>query len=145
MKHFILSLSIVVGFWCTKGHAQNAAIEKIASKLTASQFADLQNNTPYKYQGMLMFYTDSWFISEQGVLRNPTEQEIRTIDIDRFTPARLQDQRTTVSDNQSGLTLVLMGKDEFEQLYMGRLSSTDLQAYLAYKSSLENTHLKSSK
>jgi len=28
---------------------------------------------------------------------------------------------------------------------MGRLNPTDLQAYLAYKSSLENTHLKSSK
>jgi|NOAtaT_7_FD_contig_71_572556_length_502_multi_2_in_0_out_0_1 hypothetical protein len=145
MKHFILSLSIVVGFWCAKGHAQNAAIEKIANKLTEAQFVDLQSNTPYKYQGMLMFYSDSWFISEQGVLRAPTEQEIRTVDIDRFTAARLQDQRTTVYDDLSGLTMVLMGKDEFEQLYMGRLNPTDLQAYLAYKSSLENTHLKSSK
>ena len=115
-------------------HGQSAAEQKISAKYSSDQIADIQTHTPYKYQGLLLFYTDSWLVSDQGQLRAPNDQEILAIDLDQYTPQRSETSRVTVQDATLGTEIVLLGRQEFEATYLTRLNPTDKQAYLAYKS-----------
>jgi hypothetical protein len=134
MKNFTLLFIWVLLSTCKFAFGQSpAAQEKLAHRYTPSQVEDLRINTHYKYVGLLYYYERSWLVQDAGQLRNPTEDEIRTVELDAWMPLRAVTERVTIPAGLNGMDVVLLSRDEFEVAYLARLDVHDRQQYEAYK------------
>ncbi len=144
MKTFTLIVLWTILSSCTHAFGQSpAAQEKLARRYTPSQVEDLRVNTHYKYVGLLYYYEGSWLVQEAGQLRNPTEDEIRAVDLDAWMPLRSVTDRVTIPAGLNGMDVVLLSRDEFEVAYLARLDANDRQQYEAYKAQQMNLQAKS--
>jgi hypothetical protein len=119
-----------------------AAEQKLAAKYDAAQLEDIQTHTHYKYVGLLLFYAESFLVEENDHPRPATEAEIQAVDLDAYNPLRQVDANVVVKDQATGLKLVLLSRDNFEQLYRAKLNDADLLAYEQYKASVLSTATK---
>jgi hypothetical protein len=137
----VLLFSLVFAFSGLDAQS-DAALQKVNSRYSPEQVADMQSHTSYKYQGLLLFYSHSWLVDHQGQLLAPTESEILTIDIDQYNPMRSESSRVSIHDDATGMDLVLLGRQEFEVLVLSKLNAADKAAYLAQKAILTNESTK---
>lgn len=144
MKMFTLLFTWALLSTCTLVHGQSpAAQEQLARRYSPSQVEDLRVNTHYKYVGLLYYYESSWLVQDAGQLRNPTEDEIRTVDLDAWMPLRSVTDRVTIPAGLNGMDVVLLSRDEFEVAYLTKLDAYDRQQYEAYKALQVNLQVKS--
>lgn len=137
----MLLFAVVIGF--SRLNAQSdAALQKVNSRYSPEQVADMQSHTSYKFQGLLLFYSHSWLVDHQGQLLAPSESEILAVDIDQFNPLRSENSRISIHDDATGMDLVLLGRQEFEELYLAKLNAADKAAYLAQKAIFTNQSTK---
>jgi hypothetical protein len=110
-----------------------AALEKLQQRYNADQIAELEQNTHYKYEGLLLFYASSFMVMDNGQARAATEAEIRAVDLNQYNALRQEQQSVSVHDAALGKDLLLLSRDEFEKLVLARLNRADREAYLTYK------------
>ena len=136
------SLGLLVALLCFCGIAQAqsaAALAKLNSRYNFEQLAEMQQNTRYKYEGLLLFYSASFLVLENGQARPATELEIAALDIDQYNGLRNQKTSVSVHDASIGKDLQLLSRDEFEKVVLAHLSESDAAAYLAYKAAALST------
>lgn len=125
-------------------HAQSpAALDKLTQKYGPEQVAEIKLNTHYKYESMLLFYAASFRVTENGVDRAATEQEIALIDLDAYNSLRQEKTGVVVRDADLGKDIVLLSRFEFENLLLAQLGEVDRAAYLAYKQQAQSGASKS--
>lgn len=116
-----------------------AALEKLHQRHGPEVVEEMRVNTHYKYVGSLLYYSSSFLVNEHGQLRHPTEEEIAAVDLGQYDPVRSNTERVDVRDAVLGKELVLLGRDEFEQLVLTNLDDSDRAAFLAYKAAATRT------
>jgi hypothetical protein len=109
-----------------------AALAKLQARYDASQLAEMQTETHYKYIGMLLYYSSSFLVVD-GTQRPATETEIAAVNLDQYASLRSKRDAVIVHDATLGKDLVLLSRDEFEAVVLGHLSIDDIVAYNAYK------------
>lgn len=115
--------------------AQDAALDKLRQRYTEAQIADLRNNGHHKYVGLLLFYSSSFDVVEEGAQRAPDQSEIAMVDLHGYDALRKEKEDVLVFDDVLGKEILLHSRARFESLLLGSLSADDRSAYLAYKSS----------
>lgn len=133
MKKTHLLFSAMVLFGTCYGQ-NSAALEKLEGRFGRDQIAEMQAHTHHKYEGLLLFYSSSFMVLENGQERAATDAEIRAVDLDQYNHLRQEKMAVVVHDPQLGKDLRLLSRSEFEALVLSRLSETDRAAYLAYRS-----------
>lgn len=113
----------------------SAAMDQLRAHHTAAEVDQMQQDAHYRYEGELLFYSSSFVIEDNGLERSATEEEIAGIDLHAYDGIRMQEQQTAVHDPLIDKHVVLLGRNEFEQLLLQRLSEVDGDAYRAYKQS----------
>ena len=120
-----------------------AALQKLELRYGTERVEEMRVNAHYRYAGMLVYYSSSFLVNDSGQLRAATEEEIALIDLPRYDALRSVTARVTVHDADLQKDLVLLGRDELEQVMMQHLNAEDAAAYLEYKSvALRNAQLK---
>lgn len=132
-KRFIFLIAGLMCLFASANAQSTAALEKLQQRLDSEQITEMQRLTNYKYEGMLLFYSSSFLVVDNGQPRAATEAEIRAVDIDQYNALRTETAAVSVHDATLGKDLLLLGRDEFEQVVLGHLSDADAAAYLAYK------------
>lgn len=113
--------------------AQNAAaLEKLQHRLNAEQIAEMQSRTHYKYEGMVLFYSSSFLVVDNGQSRAATDAEIQAIDIDQYNSLRNDKENVTVYDEVLRKDVILLSRKAFEAVVLAHLNEFDKKAYLAY-------------
>lgn len=111
-----------------------AAFEQLLARHTEDEVRMMREEVHYRYVGELLYFSGSFLVEEElGELRAATETEIATIDLSMHESLRLPDERVGVHDPLINKHVVLLSRDEFEQLVLGQLSEADRAAYLAAK------------
>jgi hypothetical protein len=137
---------ILIALFCLMATVQAqspAALQKLNQKFNVEQLAEMQRLTNYKYEGLLLYYSESFLVSDNGITRAATEQEISAVDIDQYRELRNEKASVAVHDAILGKELVLLSRAAFEKIVLARLSDADATAYLAYKSQALATQGKS--
>lgn len=130
LKSVVLVLALVA----SQAVAQSpAAVQQVHARFSQEQIDDMLQRTPYKYHGLVLFYSASFLVMEDGSLRPPSEEEIAVIDLHQHDAIRRVGERVRVLDPVLGQGIVLLGRDEFEQVVLSNLSEPDRAAYLSYK------------
>ncbi len=125
-------------------HAQSpAALDKLMQKYSHEQLAEIKLNTHYKYVSMLLFYAASFRVTENGIDRAATEQEIGLIDLDAYNTLRQEKTGIVVHDADLGKDIVLLSRFEFEKMVLAQLNEVDRAAYLTYKDQAQSGASKS--
>lgn len=132
-RRFFLLIALLVFFQALVSAQSAAAVHRVNMQFTVDQLADLQQNGHYKYSGLVLFYSSSFLVSDQGALRAATEEEITVIDLHQYDGVRRVEERVYVHDAQTDLDLVLLSREEFEQVVLEQLSESDRTDYLNYK------------
>lgn len=126
----VLALALVV----SQASAQSpAAVLRVQARYSPEQIADMQQHTPFKYHGLVLFYASSFLVIDEGTPRPAREEEIAAIDLHQHDAVRRVGERVRVMDPVLGRGIVLLGRDEFEQVVLSNLSQPDRAAYLNYK------------
>lgn len=136
------SLSLLVALLCffSITQAQSAAaLAKLNQRFNLEQLAEMQQNTHYKYEGLLLFYSSSYLVIDNGQTRPATELEIAALDIDQYNALRSEKSAVSVHDATTGLDLQLLSRADFEKVVLAHLSEGDASAYLAYKAAALST------
>jgi hypothetical protein len=129
----VLFLLLILGGWCTAMAQSPAAMQKVAQKYGHEQLADMQQHTHYKYHGLVLFYSSSFMVVENGQARAATEDEISRINLDEYNSQRQTESATTVHDAAIDKDIQLLSRDAFEAVVLGQLNPADKEAYLQYK------------
>lgn len=137
MKQSMLLLLLCACVGSFVGAQSPAAMAKLAQKYDVAQLRDLQLQTHYKYESMLLYYAASFHIQELGQVRSPTEDEISRVNLDQYAAQRDERSAVTVYDATLGKNLILMSRQEFERLVLQHLSEFDAKAYQTYKASTQ--------
>ncbi len=140
MKISGLQLLIVpVLLWCAPARSQSgAAVQQILAHHPVEDVNEMQELTHYKYMAELFYYSASFLIEENGAVRAATEEEIAAIDLHVYDGVRLEAMRTGVHDPVLNEHVILLPKNECEQLLLGRLSHADRDAFMAWKATLQS-------
>jgi hypothetical protein len=141
-KYALLSLLMLGCSLATLQAQSPAALEKLQLKYDAAQIADIQQNTHYKYEGLLLYYSSSFLVVDNGQPRAATEDEIRLVNLDQYNAVREAKTSVTVHDAALGHDIVLLGRTAFEAIVVAALSEADLQAYQAYKAAAQGLNAK---
>ncbi len=120
--------------FCTAMGQSPAAMQKVAQKYSVDQLGEMKQATHYKYEGMLLYYSSSFLVLEDGQSRPASETEIQAIDLDSYQTQRQEKASVTVHDATLQKDILLLSRDEFETLVLSHLNATDKQAFLSYKS-----------
>lgn len=140
----VLLFSFLVLFSAGAARAQSqAALDKLHERYAPDVVEDIRVNAHYKYTGLLLYYSSSFLVNDHGQLRAATEDEITAVDLDQYDRMRSTTDRVGVRDAAVGKELILLGRDEFEQVVMTHLNAVDHAAFLAYKAAATgNTQVK---
>lgn len=136
------SLSLLAVLLCLFSimQAQSAAaLAKLNQRYNHEQLAEIQQKTHFKYEGLLLFYSSSYLVVENGQTRPATEMEIAALDIDQYNSLRSEKSAVAVHDASTGLDLQLLSRVDFEKVVLTQLSEADAEAYLAYKAAALST------
>ncbi len=118
----------------TSAIAQSAAaLQKLESRYGPEQVEEMRVDAHYRYMGMLVYYSSSFLVNDGGQLRAATEEEITKVDLPHYDALRSVTGRVTVQDEDLRKEIVLLGRDELEQVMLQQLNAEDAAAYLAYK------------
>ncbi|MBK8498745.1 MAG: hypothetical protein IPL52_08005 [Flavobacteriales bacterium] len=137
LKSVVAVLALVV----SQASAQSpAGVQRVHARYSQEQIADMQLRAPYKYNGLVLFYSSSFLVIEEDALRPASEEEIAIIDLHQHDAIRRVGERVRVFDPLLGKGIVLLGRDEFEQVVLSNLSEPDRVAYLNYKAAALRDH-----
>lgn len=143
LNRLILSCFLVLVSAGAARSQSQAALEKLHQRYSPEVVEDMQVNTHYKYAGLLLYYSSSFLVNDHGQLRAATEEEIAAVDLVQYDRMRSTTDRVGVRDAPVGKELILLGRDEFEQVVMAHLNAVDHAAFLAYKAAATgNTQVK---
>lgn len=109
-----------------------AAMQRVESRYAPEQIEEMRSQAHYKYAGLVLFYSRSFLVLDDQP-RHPSEEEIAIIDLNAYDPVRQVSGRVTVQDPILGKSIILLARDEFEQVVLDELSEVDRAAYLNYK------------
>lgn len=128
-------LFFVLAFLSSSGalSQSQAALDKLHQRYAPEVVEEIRVNTHYKYAGLLLYYSSSFLVNEHGELRAATEEEIAAVDLRQYDRVRSTTERVAVRDAAVGKELILLGRDEFEQVVLSNLNAVDHAAFLAYK------------
>lgn len=132
-KSKVLFLLLILGAWGAAMAQSPAALQKVTQKYGHEQLADMQQHTHYKYQGLLLYYSSSFLVLEDGQARAATEDEIGRINLDEYQGLRQEESAASTYDAAIGKDIQLLSRNEFEAVVLGQLSPVDKEAYLQYK------------
>jgi hypothetical protein len=118
VKKIIFAMICTLWLYAGVANAQSpAALANMEKLYSAEHLQEMQNQDPAKYHSMVWYMAHSFLVVDQGGARPATETEISAIQIKQYDHLRTADQRVTVEDKATGISLVLLGADEcFEQL-----------------------------
>lgn len=114
---------------------KEAGRAKLLQRYGAETVAQMEVQTHYKYEGMLLFYTGSFQVMEGNAYRAPTEAEIMAVDLVAYDDLRQEKENVVVSDGILQKQLLLLGRVQLEELMLEALNEADRHAYLSYKAS----------
>lgn len=114
-----------------------AAINQLRARYTAEQLTELQERSHFKYVGLLLYYSASFQVVDNGHHRAPSEAEIAQIDLHAYDALRHATNDVTVMDPQLGTPVLLFSRARFETLLLGELDATDRAHYMAQKAGKE--------
>lgn len=128
-----LTLVLLTG-QCACHAQQQEALGKLRQRYSEQQIQDLRLNGHHKFVGLLLFYSASFEVIDQGVHRRPTPEEIEMIDLHQFDSLRTEKEDVAVFGQVIGKQVVLFSRDRFETLLLSELNAEDRSAYLVDKS-----------
>ncbi|MEO8590999.1 MAG: hypothetical protein ABI432_16595 [Flavobacteriales bacterium] len=135
MNRLFFILVAVLGMSTAVWSQSQAALDKLLGRYSAEQVEEMQLRAHYKYEGLLLFYSSSFLVLDNGVYRSATEAEIAAVDLDQYIGARAELEDVVVHDADLANDILLRSRQHFEQLVLGQLSADDRAAYLAYRAS----------
>lgn len=134
---------LLVGAPCVGLLAQEqAAMDKMLLRYTPEQVEEMRTRAHYKYEGLLLFYSSSFLVKEDGVFRTATGSEIAAVDLDQYNASRYELVDVVVHDAALGTDILLRSRVHFEELVMGYLNAHDRAAYEVYKSTAQGANAK---
>ena len=120
LTHMRLHLTLLVLFLFSLGvvaSAQSqAALDKLAQHYSPAQVEDMIVRTHYKYEALLLFYSASFLVFDDGEFRAANESEIAGVDINHYDGLRMISENVSVQDPDIGRTLLLLSRNAFEPL-----------------------------
>ena len=137
----LLFLFLLVGAWSGNLRAQ-AALDKVLLRYTPEQVEEMRIGTHYKYEGLILFYSSSFLVKDDGVFRTATEAEVAALDLDQYNATRDELVDIVVHDAALDRDILLRSRVHFEELVMGHLNAHDRAAYEGYKSAAQAANTK---
>ena len=114
--------------------AQSQAGQNRANLKFGENTAQVKSEAPWKYNTQVLYFSESWMVSDSGMLRKPSESEISHINIEQYESQRKTSERVVVEIPSDGMQIVLLSMDEFVQSIRAQLPPEVMQAYEQNKS-----------